>query len=287
MDGDMMAMVEQVTPLAIEYGMNLLGAIIILLVGWKAASWLESTTKKSLMNVKNFDKMLAVFLSNMVRYLVLAFTVMAVLSKFGVQTASLVALLGAAGLAIGLAMQGTLGHIASGVMLLIFRPFTLGDYVEVGGQAGTVQAITLFTTEMTTPDNVQITIPNGQVWDQAVKNYSRNDTRRVDITVGIDYEASMDEAMKTLDAVIKKDKRVLKTPEHQILITNLGDSAVDVTTRIWTKNADYWGLKFDLTKAFKEALDAKGISIPFPQRTMHLVSSDSAALTKSKSKKAA
>lgn len=270
---DVVAMGEQLLPLITQYGLNVLGAVIILVLGWKAAGWAEKTVYKALSKLKNFDKTLGSFLSSLVKYAVLAFTIMAVLGKFGVETTSLVALLGAAGLAIGLALQGTLSHVASGVMILLFRPFKLGDFVDVGGVSGTVQAITLFTTEMTTPQNVQITVPNGQVWGQAVVNYSANKTRRLDLTIGIAYEADIDEAMKVFDAVTGKDKRVLPKPEKQIIVTNLGDSAVDITARVWCKTADYWDLNFDLTKALKEALDKKEIGIPYPQRVVHTLAS--------------
>ena len=194
---------------------------------------------------------------------------MAVLSQFGIETTSLVAVLGAAGLAVGLALQGTLSSVAAGVMLLIFRPFKVGDYVEVAGKAGTVDALTLFVTELNTPDNVHIIIPNAEVWGTAVVNYSYNSTRRVDLIMGIDYGDDIDKAMTAINAEIAKDNRIHQSPEPFVAVTELADSSVNLVIRVWCDAGNYWGVKFDLTKAFKQRFDADGISIPFPQTVIH------------------
>ena len=196
------------------------------------------------------------------------------MNQFGVQTASLIAIFGAAGLAIGLAMQGTLSDLASGVMLLIFRPFKIGDYVEAGGQAGAIHSISLFVTKFNTPDNVHIIAPNSDVWGSAVKNYSHNDTRRVDIVVGIAYDANIDQAMNAARDVMVSDARTLDNPEPFVAVTELADSSVNLVLRVWCNKADYWPVKFDLTKTIKERLDEESIEIPFPQRTVHLLKED-------------
>jgi small conductance mechanosensitive channel len=215
--------------------------------------------------------MLTGFFASLAKYLVLIFTGLMVLSQFGVQTASLIAVLGAAGLAIGLALQGTLSNVAAGVMILIFRPFKIGDYVEVAGQAGTVKAVTLFISELSTPDNVQIIVPNSQVWGSSVVNYSFHDTRRVDLALGISYEDNIEMAVAAINQTIGADDRVLKDPEPMVAVSELADSSVNFVIRVWCDAADYWALKFDMTRALKEKMDSEGISIPYPQQTVHMI----------------
>jgi small conductance mechanosensitive channel len=256
------------------YGLKVIGAIIILIVGRIIAGWAESAADRWLKKSEKFDETLRGFLAKIVRYLVLIFTFLAVLSQFGIETTSIVAILGVAGLAIGLALQGTLSNVAAGVMLLIFRPFKAGDFVEAAGIAGTVKSITVFITELATPDNVQILAPNSQVWGATVKNYSFHPTRRVDLVMGIDYGDNIDSAMQTVLSVINADSRVLRDPEPMVVVGNLGDSSVDLTIRVWCNAGDYWPVKFDLTKALKQRFDQEGISIPFPQRTIHMVKAE-------------
>jgi small conductance mechanosensitive channel len=167
-------------------------------------------------------------------------------------------------------MQGTLSNIAAGVMLLIFRPFRIGDYVEVSGQSGTVASINLFITELTTPDNKQIIVPNSNIWGQSVVNYSYHETRRLDLQVGVGYDDDVDLAMRIISEILEAESRALKEPEPLVVVGNLGDSSVDLTIRVWVTAADYWSMKFDLTKRIKQAFDAKGIGIPFPQMDVHL-----------------
>jgi len=197
--------------------------------------------------------------------------VFAVVAQFGVEISSLLVVFGSAGLAVGLALQGTLSNVAAGVMLLLFRPFKIGDFVDVGGHSGTVQVISLFITELATPDNVQIIIPNSAVWGSSVKNFSFHDTRRVDLAVGISYADDIDKGMAVVHDVIKADSRVNGDPEPMVAVSNLGDSSVDLVVRVWCAAGDYWPLKFALTKAIKEGLDANGVSIPFPTRTVYNV----------------
>ena len=229
---------DMIMNMATVYGMSVLGAIIILIVGWTAAKWASTLVYKAILRTPIGDETLAQFFRSLMRYAVMAFTLIAVLSQFGVQTASLVALLGAAGLAIGLAMQGTLSNIAAGVMLLIFRPFKIGDYVEVAGDAGTVKQINLFVTELAMPDNVQIIIPNANIWGQAITNYSANPTRRVDVPIGIDYKDDINLALQTATKTLTADSRVLADPAPQVAVGDLGDNGVNLIVRAWVKKGD-------------------------------------------------
>lgn len=271
MEKQMEAAVQQAIELITTYGLSVIGAVAILLVGVFVSRRVESLVYKGLSRAKHVDEMLRSFFGSIARYLVLAFTVIAVLNQFGVQTASLIAVLGAAGLAIGLALQGTLSNVAAGVMLLLFRPFKVGDYVEVGGQAGTVKGLSLFVTELATPDNVQIIIPNGQVWGSPVTNYSFHATRRLDLALGIAYEDDIEKAKAAVESLIEAEPRCLKDPAPLVAVGNLGESSVDFVIRMWCASGDYWPLKWDMTRAIKEKMDAEGISIPFPQRTLHMV----------------
>ncbi|MEM6413441.1 MAG: mechanosensitive ion channel domain-containing protein [Pseudomonadota bacterium] len=261
--------VSGLVELGIQWGVKALGALLVFVIGMMVASRLKRFTRVAVLRAPNLDETLASFFSSLVYYLVIAFVVIAVLSMFGIQTTGLAALIGAAGLAVGLALQGTLGHLASGVMLLAFRPFKIGDYVEAAGQAGTVKEITLFTTVMATPDNIKIIVPNGDVWSGAITNYSAYDTRRVDLVMGIAYEDDIEKAMAAIRAEIMADERSHHDPEPQIVVGNLGDSSVDIIVRVWAATADYWGLKFHLTKAIKERFDKEGINIPYPTRTVY------------------
>lgn len=268
---DVTEMLQTIQDLAVPYALQILGALVILIVGLRLARIFESLLLKGLRRSKRVDETLILFFGSMIRYAVVAFTVLAVLDQFGVKTTSLVAVLGALGLAIGLALQGTLGNVASGVMLLIFRPFKVGHYVDAGGIAGTVNAITLFSTEIDTPDNVRITVPNGAIWGAPIRNFSHHETRRVDFVFGIGYGDDIDQAMGVIAECLRADDRCLREPEPQIVVGELGASSVDIITRVWVRSADYWGVKFDMTKAVKQAFDKAGIDIPFPQRVVTVV----------------
>lgn len=264
---------NEVQALVATYGLSVIGAIAVLIVGWILAGWASRAVNRGLSKIEKVDTTLRGFLASLTRYIVLIFTIVAVLNRFGVQTTSIIAVLGAASLAIGLALQGTLSNVAAGVMLLFFRPFKVGDYVEAGGLAGTVKAITLFVTELSTPDNVQILAPNSQVWGSAIKNYSFHETRRLDLLLGISYEDDVDKAIGLVEAMARADDRVLDDPAPMVVVGELADSSVNLVIRLWCKSADYWPLKFDMTKALKQRMDAEGISIPYPQRTLHVVGS--------------
>ena len=252
-----------------SYGPLVYGAIkalIFLIAGYMIAGIVSRTVRQRVLASSRIDDTLGTFFASIAKWMILAVTVIAVLQVFGFQATSLVAVLGAATLAIGLALQGTLQDIAAGVMIIIFRPFKLEQYVDIGGTAGTVKDINLFITEMVTPDNVQIIIPNGKVWGSIITNFSAHDTRRVDITYGIDYGDDADKAMDIILKCAAADERVLKDPEPWVRVVNLNDSSVDITMRIWCNAADYWDLKFAMTKGVKEAFDQAGISIPYPHQ---------------------
>ncbi len=248
--------------------MNLIGAILVIIIGLRIASWLAGVVRKQAMKREDIDDTLGNFFASLVRWALTAAVFITALSLFGVQATSFVAILGALTLAIGLSMQGALGNIASGVMIMLFRPYKLGDYVEVAGVAGTVKDINLFQTVLATVDNVKILVPNGQAIDGVISNYSGYDRRRVDVTFGIDYDDNMDTAIEILNRLIHADTRIQKDPEPFVKVVNLNDSSVDIATRSWVNAADYWDVKFDLTKKAKEEFDKAGISIPYPHTTM-------------------
>ncbi|PYG32477.1 mechanosensitive ion channel family protein [Pelagimonas varians] len=239
-------------------------ALLVLIVGWIIAGFVSRAVRNRVNATPKIDPTLGHFFASMVKWAILLVVLVAVMGIFGIPATSLVAILGAASLAIGLALQGTLSDLSAGVMLIIFRPYKLGQYVDIGGTSGTVKDITMFTTELATPDNVQIIVPNSQAWGTVITNYSAHETRRVDLVFGIDYDDSSDAAMQVILDLAQADGRVLGDPEPWVRVTNLGDSSVDITARLWCQAADYWDVKFDLTKQVKEAFDSKGISIPYP-----------------------
>ena len=269
---------EKVMELITTYAFDVVGALILLIVGWMIAGWAARTISNVLSKTDKVDVTLRGFLASLVKYIILIFTGVAVLNQFGVQTTSIIAVLGAASLAIGLALQGTLSNVAAGVMLLLFRPFKVGDYIEAGGQAGTVKSISLFVTEMATPDNVQILAPNSQMWGSAVKNYSFHPTRRVDMVLGIAYEDDVEKALGIVEQMAAADERVHDDPAPQIVIGELADNSVNIVIRLWCDAGNYWPLKFDMTKALKQRMDKEGISIPYPQRTVHVVGGSQATI---------
>jgi small conductance mechanosensitive channel len=271
MDTAISPQVQALIDAGISYGLEFTAALAILALGWWLAGRVQNLILRALGRLPRVDATLKPFLSSLARYTIIAITLVAVLARLGVQTTSIIAVLGAAGLAIGLALQGTLQNIAAGIMLLLLRPFKVGDYIDAGGIAGTVDQIGLFTTDMTTYDGLYRSVPNASLWNTSILNYSRLPTRRMDIPVGIAYEDDVEKALALLLKHLKEDTRVLTDPEPQALVTGLGDSAVDLTLRCWTNRTDFWALKFELNKNAKLWLDAAGISIPFPQRDVHLI----------------
>lgn len=261
--------VSQITDLVVRYGLQVLGALAVLVVGWSAAKWARRAARRA-MERSRLDPALVPFVSAMLYYGLLVFVGLAVLNLFGIQTASFIAVLGAVGFAVGLSLQGTLSNFASGVMLLVFRPFSVGDVVETGGAKGTVQEIGILSTKIDTTDNVRIMVPNSQVFSEVIKNYTTHDTRRLDLEVGIGYGDDIGVGIEACERALAADDRVLDDPQPVIGVASLGDSAVNLMVRPWCGTDDYWPLKRDLTRSLKEELEAAGCELPFPQRDVHL-----------------
>ena len=254
--------------LIIEYSVNIAAALLTLLLGWFAASLVTGGLVR-LMKSRNLDVTITDFVGHLVKYAILAFVVIAALSRIGVQTASFVAVIGAAGLAVGLALQGSLSNFAAGVLLILFRPLKAGEFVEVAGTAGVVQTVQIFTTVLTSGDNKMVVVPNGAILNGTITNYSRMETRRVDMTFGIAYGADLQQAKAVLERLLAADERNLKEPAWTIAVAALNSSSVDLVVRPWVKTADYWGVFFDLQERVKLAFDEAGIEIPFPQMKVH------------------
>ena len=280
MDNQTRELIENVIAIGVEYGVDIAGAIVLLVVGWTVAGWIRRVIRRTLDSVPVLDETLKPFIANLVRYAVLIFVLIAVLNQFGVQTTSIIAVLAATGLAIGLALQGMLANIASGVMLLFLRPFNVGEYVEAGGIAGTVAEIGLFNTEIKSSAGPGLVVPNSKIWDGPITNFSRNPTRRFNIAVGIGYDDDIDGAMALLKGLLTGDDRVLDDPEPLVVVQELGDSAVIINLRAWTRSGDYGATVWDLNKEIITELQATGYSIPFPQRDVHIVSGEAASQEK-------
>ncbi|MDO6764312.1 small-conductance mechanosensitive channel MscS [Agarivorans sp. 1_MG-2023] len=255
--------------LLMQYAINIAAAIVVLFVGMIVARVMASSVEK-LMNARNLDSTISHFVGSMVKYVIVAFVIIAALSRIGIQTASFVAIIGAAGLAVGLALQGSLSNFAAGVLIIGFRPFKAGDYVEIAGTSGSVASVQIFTTVLKTPDNKQVVVPNGSVLGGNIVNYSTHPTRRVDLVVGVSYNADLAKTKAILREVCEADSRVLKDPDITIGVSELADSSVNLVVRPWVNSADYWGVYFDLNENIKVALDNAGIEIPFPQMDIHL-----------------
>ncbi|EPS3401658.1 small-conductance mechanosensitive channel MscS [Vibrio vulnificus] len=255
--------------LLIQYGVNIISAIVILFIGNIIVKAVANSVSKVL-NKKEMDKAVVEFIHGLVRYLLFVIVLIAALGRVGVETASVVAVIGAAGLAVGLALQGSLSNFAAGVLIVAFRPFKSGDYVEIGGVAGSVEAIQIFQTVLKTPDNKMVVVPNSGVIGGAITNYSRHATRRVDLMIGVSYKSDLKKTKQVIRETLEKDTRILKDPDMTIGVVALADSSVNFVVRPWCKTEDYWAVYFDSMQAIKEALDANGIEIPFPQMDVHL-----------------
>lgn len=264
---------DPLTTLVASYGMNVLGAIITLIVGIAAANWLSRMTTQALARADKIDPVFQPLAGKVVRVTVIVFTLIAVLNRFGVETTSLIALLGAAGLAIGLALQGTLSNVAAGVMILVFRPFKIGDAVKVDGDVYIIDQLGFFICKAHLPDGPAAFLPNSHIWGQTIINYSvtDKDLRRIDEHYGIGYGDDIDAALAILKKIVADEPRILTEPAPLIIVDSLGDSAVNILFRVWTARADWWDTKLALVQRCKEGLEAGGISIPFPQRDIHLI----------------
>ena len=253
----------------VDLGINLVTAIVIFFVG----KWIVALVIKGLMRAMqkgDIDTTLRRFIGNLARMLLMLFVIIAAINALGVQTASLIALLGAAGLAVGLALQGSLSNFAAGVLIVLFRPYKVGDWIEGGGVSGAVEEVQILTTVLKTGDNKRVIIPNSQIMGTTITNYSANETRRVDLVVGVSYSDDLDKVRKELEGLVAADERILKDPAVTIAVSELADSSVNFVLRPWVKTADYWGVYFDLTEAIKKRFDEVGISIPFPQQDVYI-----------------
>ncbi len=272
--------VQENFPFYLEMGMRVLSAALIMIAGWMIGNWIS----RRITSVKKLDATLASFLGGLTKYIVLAVAGITVLGQFGVETASLLAVLGGAALAIGLALQGTLSNVAAGTMMLILRPFKVGDFIMYGSTSGTVKSLGLFGTELATSDNVYIFAPNSQIWGNNILNYSRNTQRRQDIRVGISYDDDINKAFKTIEKVLQKEDRVIKDIEDKkpmVMVDAMGDFSINIIVRFWSLGSDYWALRWELSKAIKEALDKDGITIPFPTQ-IHIKKEEKEAPKKKK-----
>jgi small conductance mechanosensitive channel len=272
--GQMNTAIEKLIGLGTEYGLKVVGAVIILILGRIAAGVGRKAVRRVLRKARA-DKSIVTFVGSLIFILILTFAVVATLAKFGVQTASFVAVLGAGAFAVGMALQGSLSNFASGVLTLIFRPYKVGDYIEAGSVAGTVKELHLFSTTLATPDGIKIIVPNSKMYGDVIKNYSANDTRRIDLAVGISYDSDIQKAQGILMSLMTGDERALDDPAPQVVVSELGESSVNLVARCWAKRDDFWPLKFDLTRRAKEEFDKNNIEIPFPQRVVHMVSGGS------------
>lgn len=261
-----------------EYGESVLGALVILVIGLLAAAWAGKGLRRVMSKRENMDPQVTNISVKLLKLLILLATLVAVLGKFGIQTASIIAVLGGLGLAIGLALQGTLSNVASGVMVMMLRPFTIGDAIKVGGEVYLIDDIGLFVTSAHLPDGPRAMLPNNRLWGNEIVNLSRmhDDLRRIDETFGIAYEDDIDAAMAVIQAVLAADGRYLTDPEPLIAVTSLGDSSVNILCRVWARPAEWWLAKLALVKAVKQAFDRSGITIPFPQRDVHVHPAQSA-----------
>jgi small conductance mechanosensitive channel len=266
----------QVQDIVTAWGLKVIAAIAIFIIGRWVAMLVRRGVRR-VMDKAKVEPIITSFVSSIAYIALLAFVVIAALGQLGIQTTSFIAILGAAGLAIGLALQGSLANFAAGFLMIIFRPFKVGDFIEGAGVAGVVEEIQVFTTTLKTGDNKIIIVPNAKLSGDNITNYSTQETRRVDMTVGVAYDADLAHVKSVLNDIISKDERILAEPASQVAVAELADSSVNFVVRVWTKTADYWAVKFDMTETIKNRFDAEGIGIPFPQREIHIVSGVAAA----------
>jgi len=260
----------QVQDVVAVWGLKVIAALAIFIIG----RWIAMTVRRgvrSMMEKSGADPIIIGFVASIAYIGLLAFVVIAALGQLGIQTTSFIAILGAAGLAVGLALQGSLANFAAGFLMIIFRPFKVGDFIEGAGVAGVVEAIQIFTTTLKTGDNKTIIIPNAKLAGDNITNYSAKETRRVDMTVGVAYDADLSKVKNVLIDIIGKESRIHSDPAPQVAVAELADSSVNFVVRVWTNTADYWGVKFDITETIKNRFDEEGIGIPYPQRDIHIV----------------
>jgi small conductance mechanosensitive channel len=266
-------LLEMLQTKGIDFGINVVIALAIFYLGKMVISLVVRGIRK-VMQRQEVDKTLETFVCNLVRMVLLVIVIIAAIGQLGIQTTSFIAIFGAAGLAVGLALQGSLSNFAAGVLIVLFRPYRVGDFIEAAGISGVVEQVQILTTILKTGDNKQIIVPNGQIMDSIITNYSANDKRRVDMVVGVSYDDDLDKVRSTIEELIAAEERVLEEPACTIAVSALADSSVNFVVRPWVKTADYWGVMFDLTEAIKKRFDKEGISFPFPQQDVHLYKAD-------------
>lgn len=259
--------------LILTYGPKFVLAILTLVIGFWIIGWVGRMIGR-VMERRKVDETLRPFLRRIATVSLKVMLLISVAGMVGIEVTSFIVVVGAAGLALGFALQGSLANFAGGVLILLFKPFQVGEYVEAQGEAGTVERIDIFHTTLKTPDNKVVVMPNGPLANGNVVNYSREPTRRLDLVFGISYDDDIDKARKVLRGLMGKDKRILKEPEPQVLLSELGDSSVDLTMRVWLKAEDYWPFKFEMVEKVKKAFDRHGLTIPFPQREMRVYNYD-------------
>lgn len=262
-------MVKTVQSLSVQYGLNIIGAVVTIIIGVWLARFLSRLVGKALLK-KEVDQTLINFFVSLIKIGLIIFVIISAASQIGIETTSFVAVIAAAGLAIGFALQGSLSNFAAGIMLIIFRPFKAGDFIEGSGVSGSVEQVGIFISILNTPDNKKIFIPNSKLTSDTITNYSANDTRRIDMVFGIGYSDDIDKAKKIIESILANDTRILKEPVPQIVVAELGDSSVNFNVRPWVESKDFWGVYFDVTENIKKKFDENKISIPFPQRDVHM-----------------
>tara|TARA_B100000282_G_scaffold229343_1_gene171917 strand:+ start:141 stop:1004 length:864 start_codon:yes stop_codon:yes gene_type:complete len=272
--GEMSVFSQELLAIALSSSVNILAGLGTIIIGFWLSSKASSIVRKQMSTLQRVDKTLAPILASIIRYAGFILTLVVALGQFGVQTTSIIAVLGAAGLAIGLALQGTLSNVASGIMLLLLRPFSVGDWIETNSISGTVREIGLFATQIDTFDNIYITVPNSSIWSATIINNSRHQIRRMDLDIGIGYNSDLNKVEEAL-ITLTKDKRILSDPEPQFLVVDYADSAILVRLRLYAQYEDFFALNWDLKRRLKPLLDAHNIEIPFPQRVVHHLGTDS------------
>jgi len=266
--------IEKYGPMAIDVGTNILIALAILIIGYWIAGRVGKAVKGLGAKYEKLDSTLFNFLGSLARYVILAFVFIAVLNRFGVQTTSIIALLGAAGLAVGLALQGAMSNLAAGVMLMVFRPYKVGDFIDAAGNFGNVEEITLFTTILRTFDHQQIIVPNGKIWGEQIINHSNHPIRGVEMTFGVSYDSDIDATRAVIEKVFADHPHILDDPKADIAVSTLNDSSVDFITRPFVKGEHWFDVRYSVPEAVKKALDEAGIEIPFPHQKVILFKGD-------------
>jgi len=270
---DWASLYDKIQTVGVELGINVITAIVIFVVGRFIARALVRGLRK-IMQAQNVDKILESFVTNLLYWALMTFIIIAAISEIGVKTTSFIAVIGAAGLAVGLAMQGSLSNFAAGVLIVLFRHYKVGDWIEAAGVAGSVVNVHILTTTLKTGDNKLVIIPNSNILKDSITNYSANDTRRIDMVIGVGYGDDLDKVHSVLKEVVEADERVMKDPACVIAVAELADSSVNFNVRPWVKTDDYWAVRWALTEAIKKRFDQEGISIPFPQRDVHIIKDD-------------